>query len=309
MLHILESAPVPESAEPREEIDGAVRLEHDGDSALDREPPTTVRKRRQFAWGEKESLARLERTEAVLEAAYETKAYLNERNQTIRRWRSVVTLHIDQRRPLVENEVEDAEGRRPETTSLKTVKQFFEITFEASVNHTEREASESGNFAELPFFSMSDARTEECLTKHMQNMKQGLADHKNAQDVARGRTRVTLARKNFRNRVSAADLRELRRQRQWMRNEDDAEDVESGSEDDHAEGGAGWAAAAAAAAAAAVQADRTVQLNTRVTFYPHLKFEIPSYLMSIYLVRTNGRFVSYTYHYENRSCKLHVNFM
>ncbi|MDA9080148.1 hypothetical protein N9M16_01810 [Candidatus Dependentiae bacterium] len=67
-------------------------LANQGDEALDRPAPTTGTKRpTQFKWGKRFDPDRLLRTEALLEAAYDTKAMLNKRGENEKNWRSVVT--------------------------------------------------------------------------------------------------------------------------------------------------------------------------------------------------------------------------
>ena len=135
-------------------------------------------------------------------------------------------------------EVCDAAEAIRMTASWRTVKTFFEITFEAWVKHATSEVNVSGDFVEKPFFSACND-DEERLTKLMQTLKQGLQDHKEAREAAVGRTPGTEARRRFRERerVSRADLRDIRSASQAMRDADDAEDVQSGSEEeDYAEG-------------------------------------------------------------------------
>lgn len=241
-------AEVPASAEAADPS----LIANEGDDAL--VPPSTVpRRRRQFAWGEDDSVTglpsplKLARMEAVLEAAFDTMAYLNARGHTESRWREAVTMlkeraASDERgdifHNLEANEVTNGEGAIRQTSSWRTVQTFFNKTFTDWAKHAAEQANISGNFAEKAFFTACNDE-EARLTKIMQDMKQGMRDHKEREAAAR--TPATEQRLRFKERVVERDVRAIRAAAAAMRDAHDpsyAEDSMSRGrdEDDDAEG-------------------------------------------------------------------------
>ena len=229
-------SPVPETAE--------TDLANEGDEALDR---TTRQKKTkkdsgqgQFAWGDKLSRDRLRRTEAVIEAAIDSKAMLNERGEKEKRWRSVVTrlkeadLHdkngVHLFAALQPDTIESANGVVRKTASHKTVAQFFDTVYEGWVKHTELQRHTSGNFAEMPYFDVF-GNMENSLVTSMEIIHQSKKDH---EEAVATRTTATPSRRmlhEFSRRVSTADLQRTRRAADNIRDAGGDEDVNSYEED------------------------------------------------------------------------------
>ena len=215
---------------------------NEGDDALDRTtrlPPTA--NRGQSAWGDKFSQDRHRRTAAVLDAAIETKAMLNERGAKEKRWRSVVTslkeanvqdkngLHLFA--ALQPNTIETADGAQKDTASFKTVMKFFDTLYDGWVKHAELQAHTSGNFADMPYFDALGGPMETALVTSMEIIKQNKKDH---DEAVATRTTVTPARQqinDFSRKVSVQDLRRTRQAADNIRDADRGEDVDSSEED------------------------------------------------------------------------------